>query len=76
MNKITLVISRGKTFLDIYHKGEKIGEIKVSDGNRTTQTSLNLTSDASITRFKISRAIETGNEGLDESVYNKEEFNR
>jgi hypothetical protein len=73
MNRITLVISRGKTFLDIFHKGEKIGEIKVSDSNRTTQSSLQLTSDASVTRFKISRAIEVDNEELN---YNSEEFNR
>ena len=73
MNKITLVISRGKTFLDIYHKGEKIGEIRVSDGNRTTQTSLQMASDASITRFKISRAVEVDSEELN---YNLEEFNK
>ncbi len=73
MNRITLVISRGKTFLDIFHKGEKIGEIKVSDSNRTTQSSLQLTSDASVTRFKISRAIEVDTEELN---YNLEEFNK
>jgi hypothetical protein len=73
MNRITLVISRGKTYLDIFHKGEKIGEIKVSDGNRTTQASLQLTSDASITRFKISRAVSVDNEELN---YNLEEFNK
>jgi len=73
MNRITLVISRGKTFLDIFHKGEKIGEIRVSDGNRTTQSSLQLTSDASITRFKISRAVSVDNEELN---YNSEEFNK
>lgn len=75
-NKITLAISRGKSHLDIYHKGEKIGEILVSENNRSNQATMQLVSDADITRFKIVKHIKPDITLADESEFNKEEFNR
>lgn len=71
-NKITLAISRGKSHLDIYHKGEKIGEIFVSETNRSVQSALLLTSDADITRFRIVKH----DRAVDDDAFNREEFNR
>jgi len=75
-NKITLAISRGKSHLDIYHRGEKIGEILVSENNRSNQATVQLVSDAEVTRFKIVKRTAIANEIIDETAYNKEEFNR
>jgi hypothetical protein len=75
-NKITLAISRGKSHLDIYHKGEKIGEILVSEGNRNNQISIQLASDADITRFKVIRDAARKITQIDEEHFNKEEFNK
>jgi len=73
MNKITLGIARGKTHLDIYHKGELIGTIRVSEQNRTNQVSLELTSDKEVTRYNINRIEQIV---PTDSSYNKEEFNK
>ena len=76
-NKITLAISRGKSFLDIYHKGEKIGTIMVSEQCRTNQVSLSLGSDAEITRFNIKKFKDFQEDpGNSEEFWNKEEFNK
>lgn len=75
-NKITLAISRGKSHLDIYHKGEKIGEIVVSEQNRSTQVALQLKSDADITRFRVIKGQATPPDQLPEEHFNREEFNR
>ena len=73
MNKITLGIARGRTYLDIYHKGELIGTIKISEQNRTTQVSLELTSDKEVTRYNINRTEQIV---PTDSFFNKEEFNK
>lgn len=78
-NKIILCISRGRSHLDIMYKGEKIGEIKVSNQNKSNQISLALSSDAEVTRFTINKEHkphEQPSTDVDESRFNREEFNR
>lgn len=69
-DSITLVISRGKNYLNLYHKGELVGKIEVSELNRGNQTSLKLSSDKTNTIFKITK------ENIDDDFFNKEEFNK
>lgn len=75
-NSITLVISRGKSWLNILYKGEVIGKIQVSELNRGNQVSLTLSSDKQTTVYKIEKQLTLIDAIEDESMFNKEEYNK
>lgn len=69
-DRISLCISRGKSWINIIHNNELIGRIAVSELNRGNKSDLYLTSDKAVTRFFIEK--ENMN---NEDRFNKEEFN-
>lgn len=71
MAGLWLSIKRGKSYIDVYHKGEKICTIKVSDQNRGNQSILSLESSLD-TRFKMEKETQIESE---EENFNKEKFN-
>ena len=72
-NRILLSISRGRSFIDIYHEGRCIGSIMVSEQNRNNQISIDLRSDLPDTRFKIAKTEESQ---ISEDTWNQECFNK
>ena len=72
-DSITLHIKRNKVSLDIVHNGKVIGNIAVSEMNRSINSSLKLTSDKSNTVFLLRKVVQ---DVEDETIYNREEFNR
>lgn len=73
MANLWLNIKRGKSYIDIYHKGEKICTIKVSEQNRGNSAILLLDS-GNDTRFKVEKEAIINND--DESRFNSEEYNK
>lgn len=69
-NRISLCISRGKSWINIIHNNELIGRIAVSEMNRGNKSDLYLTSDKTVTRFFIEKEHKNN-----EDRFNKEEFN-
>lgn len=68
-NSVVLNISKAKSFLNIFHKGELIGRIEVADKNPSNRVSLKLRADADLTRYILSKDD-------DETKFNREEYNR
>jgi hypothetical protein len=70
-------IKRGRCWVDIYYKGEKIASVKVDEknvGNRSC-ISLDAHPDAKLKIVKTHKEDDT-NSSEDESKFNKEEYNR
>ena len=72
-DKVCLNISRGKSWIHIFHEGQLIGKIEVSEANRGNQCNLAFYSDKDVTRYKIERSLQVVD---DESRFNKEEYNK
>lgn len=75
-DRIVLSISRGKSHMNILYKGNIIGRIEVSDNNRGNQVSLKLSSDKNETVYKIEKLNNVNDVVFDESMFNKEEYNK
>lgn len=65
-------LKRNKIYVDIYYKGEKIGTVKVSENNPAIKSVIDFDGTED-TYFKI---VKIQDISKDESVWNKEEFNR
>ena len=68
-------LKRDRVYADVYYKGEKILTLKVNDQNRGVSAIINLEASEDI-KFKIVKDSERTKEIADESVFNKEEYNR
>ena len=71
-------IKRGKCWVDIYYKGQKIATVKVDEKNVGNRACISLGSDPDV-KFKVQKLYkedDTTNNIEDESKFNKEEFNR
>ena len=75
MSRLLFTLKRDKIHVDIYHKGEFVCTIKVSDQNRGNFSAISLEASQD-TRYKIIKADPPINHLIDESYFNQEIFNK
>lgn len=74
MGKLWLSLKRDRIYADIYYKGQKICTIKVSESNKGNHCVVDLETEDDV-GFKIIK--KPGEIQIpDESVFNKEEYNK
>ena len=66
-------LKRNKIHLEIYHNGELLTTVKVSEQNRSTASSIVLDTTNSSVNYRI---VKTKQEEQSDDYFNKEEFNR
>jgi len=68
-------LKRGKIKVEIYHNGEYIMTLSVSEYNKGNSATIDFNAIENV-RYKIVKADEQVTENNDESFFNREEFNR
>lgn len=68
-------LKRNKIWADIYHKGEKIMTIRVSDHNRGVSSVIDLDAGKDVV-YKIIKDINNAHLLADETFFNQEKFNK